>query len=236
MRFSSCALLFTHIPILSPPRPPLSEPSSGARGNLLLLFRWVAPYSMPPISLTLPYFPVVILDHRTSLHVPSILSSIPCHLEYHLLPPSLSSFRYCLMEILSKSQAERAGYLERMNEWRSHTEEGTCALREGSGEDDTYCGRVTESREQARTKLVWMVNNIFFLITLLKRPDWSQFRYLFNWIWVLVVWLECKRGYFDRITETMVVLWKLQTTWILKVRDFITRYGTSSNEHNSEYH
>ena len=28
--------------------------------------------------------PVVIFDHRISLHVPSILSSIPCHLEYHL--------------------------------------------------------------------------------------------------------------------------------------------------------
>ena len=28
--------------------------------------------------------PVVIFDHCTSLHFPSILSSIPCHLEYHL--------------------------------------------------------------------------------------------------------------------------------------------------------
>ena len=28
--------------------------------------------------------PVVIFDHRTSLQIPSILSSIPCHLEYHL--------------------------------------------------------------------------------------------------------------------------------------------------------
>ena len=29
--------------------------------------------------------PVVILDHRTSLQAPSILSSIPCHLEYHFV-------------------------------------------------------------------------------------------------------------------------------------------------------
>ena len=120
-RFSYYALLFPLLPVPSPPLTPLSEPSSGDRINLQHLFRSAAPWSFPPISSTLPYFlwwaPVVILDHRTSRHVPSIISSIPCHIEYLFLAPSLSSVRYCLMETVFNNHAERAGYLERMNEW-----------------------------------------------------------------------------------------------------------------------
>ena len=47
-----------------------------------------------PYYSTLPYFPpIVILDHRTSLHVPSILSSIWCHLEYHLFATIIVKLR-----------------------------------------------------------------------------------------------------------------------------------------------
>ena len=44
---------------------------------------------MAPVAPWLRHCPVVILDHRTSLHVHSILSSIACRLEYHLFatPP-----------------------------------------------------------------------------------------------------------------------------------------------------
>ena len=86
--FSSYALLFPLLSVLSPP-PHLSP--NRARGlestccsfYVQQLFEVCCPYPQQFLTFC-DEPPVVIIDHRTALHFPSILSSIPCHLEYHL--------------------------------------------------------------------------------------------------------------------------------------------------------
>ena len=73
------------------PLPHLSQPSSGARGSLLLLFRSAALKYLAHILnaslmsvMSLPLLSSITVGGSTSLHVPSITSSTPCHLDYHL--------------------------------------------------------------------------------------------------------------------------------------------------------
>ena len=87
--FSSRALLSPPLPVLSPPLPLLSYPSSGARGNLLLILRSVAPCSMPPISSTLPYF---LWSASRSYPWSPRLSSRPSHPQFYPVPSWLSYF------------------------------------------------------------------------------------------------------------------------------------------------
>ena len=75
----------------------MSSTSSGARGNLLLHFRSVAPCSMPPISSTLPYFlwwPSC--GYPWSPH----LSSRPFHHQFYPVPSWISYFCHHLRQAL----------------------------------------------------------------------------------------------------------------------------------------